>query len=405
MLRMRTALVLALVAAAGGFLWWALDRADGQGGVPPSTPVPTNPQGLLPDEANTVEIAARYGPGVVLVQSFLPGQTLPPNVPPQFAPFFAPFLQPPQVGTGSGFFVDPQGYILTNYHVVQGAERIQVRLQGNPRAYSARVVGSVPSLDLALLKTEAKPPVVLPLGDSDRIMVGQKAIAIGNPFGLEFTVTTGVISAIRQNPGAVDPLVPKLLQTDAPINPGNSGGPLLDSRGEVIGVNTAILSPTGQVGAPQYSGVGFAIPINLVKEWLPAMKAGKQVTEEEVLAKRPRLGIEVLPLSVLPQPLRSQYGLPDQGLLIQRVVPGSPAARAGLRGASRFVNLVDPTSGQEVRVGVDGDVILEANGNPLDQAPDLQNLLANLVPGQAVVLKVWRQGQVLEIKVTPERGR
>lgn len=405
MSRQHAALVLALVALSGGLLWWALDRADGQGSAPPPLPSSGNLQGLLPDEANTVEIAARYGPGVVLVQSFLPGQTLPPNVPPQFAPFFAPFLQPPQVGTGSGFFVDPQGYILTNYHVVQGAERIQVRLQGDPKTYPARVVGAVPPLDLALLKTTAKPPVVLPLGDSDRILVGQKAIAIGNPFGLEFTVTTGVISAIRQNPGAVDPLVPKLIQTDAPINPGNSGGPLLDSRGEIIGVNTAILSPTGQVGAPQYSGVGFAIPINLVKEWLPAMKAGKQVGEAEVLATRPRLGIEVLPLGVLPPTLRAQYGLPDQGLLIQKVTPGSPAARAGLQGARHFVTLTDPMSGREVQVGVDGDVILEANGNPLDQAPDLQNLLANLAPGQSVVLKIWRQGKVLEIKVTPERGR
>lgn len=405
MSRQHAALVLALVALSGGMLWWALDRADGQGSAPPPPPSSGNLQGLLPDEANTVEIAARYGPGVVLVQSFLPGQTLPPNVPPQFAPFFAPFLQPPQVGTGSGFFVDLKGYILTNYHVVQGAERIQVRLQGDPRAYPAWVVGSVPSLDLALLKTDAKPPVVLPLGDSDRVLVGQKAIAIGNPFGLEFTVTTGVISAIRQNPGAVDPLVPKLLQTDAPINPGNSGGPLLDSRGEVIGVNTAILSPTGQVGAPQYSGVGFAIPINLVKEWLPAMKTGRQVTEGEVLARRPRLGVEVLPLSALPPTLRAQYRFPDQGLLVQKVAPGSPAALAGLKGASRFVTLADPASGQGLRVGVDGDVILEANGNSLDQPWDLQNLLANLGPGETVVLKVWRQGRILQVRVMPERGR
>jgi len=308
------------------------------------------------------------------------------------------------MGTGSGFFIDPEGHILTNYHVVQGASEVRVRLYGDPRRYPARVVGSVPALDLALLKVEAKPPAVLPLGDSDRVLVGQKAIAIGNPFGLEFTVTTGVVSAIRQNPGAVDPLVPKLIQTDAPINPGNSGGPLLDSRGEVIGVNTAILSPSGQVGAPQYSGIGFAIPINLVKAWLPEMRTGKQVNEAEVLAKRPRIGVQVLPLSALPPQLLQQYGLPQEGLLVEKVEPGSPAARAGLKGASRFVTLAGP-AGQAVQVGVDGDVLLEANGNPLVNPPDLANLIANLRPGQAVALKVWRQGKTLEVQVVPEGGR
>lgn len=404
MSRISTLLLFLLAALAGSALWWTWERADGQGN--PSSPAPPTPrtQGLLPDEANTVEIAARYGPGVVLIQSYVPGQTLPPNVPPQFAPFLAPFLQPPQVGTGSGFFLDPEGYILTNYHVIQGASRVEVRLHGDPKAYPAKLVGSVPALDLALLKVETKPPAVLPLGDSDRVLVGQKAIAIGNPFGLEFTVTTGVVSAIRQNPGAVDPLVPRLIQTDTPINPGNSGGPLLNSRGEVVGVNTAILSPTGQVGAPQYSGIGFAIPINLVKEWLPAMRAGKQVTEAEVLARRPRLGVEVLPLAALPPELRAQYGLPDRGLLVQRVTPGSPAAKAGLRGATRFIPLQAPT-GQAVQVGVDGDVLLEANGNPLDQPTDLQNMLANLPAGQAVNLKVLRGGRSLEVRVFPERGQ
>ncbi|MEZ0321411.1 MAG: trypsin-like peptidase domain-containing protein [Thermus sp.] len=402
--KLRATLVLVALGLAGAVFWWTWERGDGQGLSAPATPPAAGPTHLLPDEANTVEIAAKYGPGVVLVQSYVPGQALPRNIPPQFAPFFAPFLQPPQVGTGSGFFVDPQGYILTNYHVVQGAERIEIQLQGNPKPLPAKLVGSVPALDLALLKADVKPPAVLPLGDSDRVLVGQKAIAIGNPFGLEFTVTTGVVSAIRQNPGAVDPLVPKLIQTDAPINPGNSGGPLLDSQGQVIGVNTAILSPTGQIGAPQYSGIGFAIPTNLVKEWLPAMRAGQQVSEAEILAKRPRIGVEVLPLSALPPSLKAQYSLPEQGLLVQRVTPGLPAQKAGLRGASRFVSLQDPITGQTAQVGLDGDVLLKANGNPLAQPVDLQNLLANLKPGQAVALKVWRQGRTFEVRVTPTGG-
>lgn len=395
-------LVLFGLLLAGILVWWGLDRADGQGQGAPAPP--PSAQGLLPDEANTVEIAAKYGPGVVLVESLIPGQSLPQNVPPQFAPFLQPFLQPPQVGTGSGFFIDQEGHILTNYHVVQGASEVRVRLYGDPKRYPAKVVGAVPALDLALLQVEVRPKVVLPLGDSDRVLVGQKAIAIGNPFGLEFSVTTGVVSAVRQNPGAVDPLVPKLIQTDAPINPGNSGGPLLDSRGEVIGVNTAILSPTGQVGAPQYSGIGFAIPINLVKAWLPEMRAGKQVAEAEILAKRPRIGVQVLPLAALPPEVLSQYGLPPEGLMVEKVDPGSPAAKAGLRGATRFVTLTGP-GGQAAQVGVDGDVLLEANGNPLAFPPDLANLIANLKPGEAVVLKVWRAGKTFEVRVVPARGQ
>ncbi|WP_460171145.1 S1C family serine protease [Thermus sp. FJN-A] len=394
--------MLTVALMAGVLVWWGLDRADGQGQGAGPTPPP--PQGLLPDEANTVAIAAKYGPGVVLVESLIPGQALPPDVPPQFAPFLEPFLQPPRVGTGSGFFIDQEGHILTNYHVVQGAREVRVRLYGDPKRYPAKVVGAVPGLDLALLQVRAKPPAVLTLGDSDRVLVGQKAIAIGNPFGLEFTVTTGVVSALRQNPGAVDPLVPKLIQADAPINPGNSGGPLLDSRGEVIGVNTAILSPSGQVGAPQYSGIGFAIPSNLVKEWLPAMRAGKEVSQAEVLARRPRIGVQVLPLGALPPELLQQYNLPPEGLMVVKVDPGSPAAKAGLRGATHFVTLTGPT-GQAVEVGVDGDVLLEANGNPLATPPDLANLIANLKPGEAVVLKVWRAGRTFEVRVVPARGQ
>ncbi len=247
---------LAALLLAGVLVWWGLDRVDGQGQGTPAAP---SPQGLLPDEANTVEIAAKYGPGVVLVESLIPGQTLPPTSRRSSPPSWN--LPPASSGGhGLGLLHRPEGHILTNYHVVQGASEVRVRLYGDPRRYPAKVVGAVPGLDLALLKVEAKPPVVLPLGDSDRILVGQKAIAIGNPFGLEFTVTTGVVSAIRQNPGAVDPLVPKLIQTDAPINPGNSGGPLLDSRGEVIGVNTAILSPSGQVGPPSTRASALPFP-------------------------------------------------------------------------------------------------------------------------------------------------
>ncbi|MGC8905448.1 S1C family serine protease, partial [Thermus sp.] len=370
----------------------------------PQTPPAPSTQGLLPDEANTVEIAAKYGPGVVLVESLIPGQALPPNVPPQFAPFLEPFLQPPRVGTGSGFFVDPAGYILTNYHVVQGASEVRVRLQGDPKRYPAKVVGSVPGLDLALLKAEVKPPVVLPLGDSDRVLVGQKAIAMGNPFGLEFTVTQGIVSAIRENPGAIGDesgLVPQVIQTDAAINPGNSGGPLLNSRGEVIGINTAIFTPTGQFGAAQFAGVGFALPINLVKQYLPALKAGKTLTAEEIAKSRPRLGVALIPLSAYPERLRAQYGLPQDGLAVQGVEKGSPAERAGLKPPSRFAYIQLPT-GEALQVGVDGDVLLEADGVPLTSIAQLRQVLYAKKPGEAVALKVWRQGKTLTLRVVPQ---
>jgi serine protease Do len=391
---------LALSLMAGAVLWWGL--SNGQGRAP--APAPAGDQGLLEYERNTVEIVERYGNGVVYVSVVTRPQSV--QLPPGFE-FFAPFLQvPPQQGTGSGFVIDKEGYILTNYHVVEGASRITVKFHNDPKEYRARLVGAAPPLDVALLKVDAPKDRLVPLvlGDSDRIRVGQKAIAMGNPFGLEFTVTQGIVSAIRENPGAIGDesgLVPQVIQTDAAINPGNSGGPLLNSRGEVIGINTAIFTPTGQFGAAQFAGVGFALPINLVKQYLPELKAGKTLTAEAIIRSRPRLGVSLIPLALYPERLRQQHGLPDSGLMVQEVERNSPAQRAGLRPPSRFAYIQLPT-GETLQVGVDGDVLLKADRVPLTSIAGLRQVLYAKKPGEAVSLEVWRQGQTFTVRVVPQ---
>ncbi len=358
---------------------------------------------FLENERNTIEIVKRDGPGVVYVAVETAAKVVRPQLPPgfeDFAPFFRPFIEPPRKGTGSGFVIDKAGYILTNYHVVKGADTIEVRFKGDPKAYKAKVVGAVPPMDIALLKVDAprEKLVPLPLGDSDRVEVGEKAIAIGNPFGLDFTVTEGIVSAVRKNPGVESSLVPYLIQTDAAINPGNSGGPLLDSRGEVIGINSAILTPSGQVGAPQFAGIGFAIPINLAKDYLDQMKAGKTLTADEIIKTRPRLGVTVLPVDAYPPSLRKRFKLPDHGLVIQEVEKGSPAAKAGLKGAKDHVYVYTP-SGDVLDFGVGGDVILEADGVPIYSINDLRAVLFKKRAGDAVTLKVWRDGRTREVVV------
>ncbi|HGY08851.1 MAG TPA: PDZ domain-containing protein [Oceanithermus profundus] len=388
--------VVVLLALA---LTWNLPAARATGAVEPFDP----PRALLENERNTVEIVETFGDGVVYVSVASAAKVVRPNLPPgfeDFAPFFAPYVQPPKRGTGSGFVIDEEGYILTNFHVVEGAEEIHVKFHEDPEPYPAKLVGSVPPLDLALLKVSVPDKGKLhpiPLGDSDRLKVGQKAIAIGNPFGLEFTVTEGIVSAIRTNPGAENSLIPRLIQTDAAINPGNSGGPLLNSRGEVIGINAAIINPNG---IPQFAGIGFAIPINLVKRYLPDMRAGKTVSAEEVVKNNPRLGVTVMPAQIYPERVRERYRIPDHGLVVQEVEKNSPAAEAGLKGAENFIYLQTP-SGDVIELGVGGDVIVEANGRPIYDITDLRSVLFGLEPGEKVTLKVVRSGKERTFEVVP----
>jgi S1-C subfamily serine protease len=246
------------------------------------------------------------------------------------------------------------------------------------------------------------------LADSDQVRVGQKAIAVGNPFGLEFSVTEGIVSAIRRNPldgvRGVGAFVPTVIQTDAAINPGNSGGPLLNSRGEVIGINTFIYSTTGMFGGQaQSAGIGFAIPINLARQYLNDLRAGRDITAEEIVRARPRLGVTLSLLSMAEYPvsIRREHRLPDTGLMIHQVERGSPAERAGLRAATRTVQL-QTRAGQVIELGVNGDILLKADGNPITNINDLRAVLLSKRPGEAVSLRVWRDGQIREVRVVPQ---
>lgn len=408
--------LVAVAALSGGVLWWGISSSQTQAPqaqtqIQAQAQTAQDQRALLENERNTVDLVQRFGDGVVYVAVRSVPQAQAQRSPfPGFDFFFG---QPqPREGLGSGFVIDKEGYILTNFHVVQGSNtQITVRFHNDPKQYKATVVGTAEPLDLALIRVQGVPAqrlVPLALGNSDQVRVGQKAIAMGNPFGLEFTVTEGVVSAVRQNRGAVagavgdsSGLVPTIIQTDAAINPGNSGGPLLNSRGEVIGINTAILSPSGAVtGEGQFAGVGFAIPINLAKQYLPDLKAGKKLDAAEIARRQPRLGVTVATLSNYPDAIIQRNRLPEQGLMVMSVEPNSPAAKAGLRAATRSVTLQLQT-GETVDLGINGDVIIEADDQPIQDIFDLRAVL-NSKPGQPVNLKIWRDGKEVTLQVTPQ---
>jgi S1-C subfamily serine protease len=291
----------------------------------------------------------------------------------------------PVEGAGSGFVIDPKGYILTNAHVVADAERIEVLLgdQHAQSRYAAKFVGADQRNDVALIKIDPKGAqlTALPLGDSAALQVGQKVLAIGNPFGFQSTLTTGVVSALgRTVQTGQSTFIEDAIQTDASINRGNSGGPLLDTRGQVIGINSAIYSPTGTA-----AGVGFAIPINLAKRI-----ANDLITEGRV--RRATLGVEVTPLF---SNLADYLKLPvKQGLLIERAVTGGPAARAGLRGGN------SPVTDGLRRYMTGGDVIVSADGKPVASQLDLNLALNRKRPGETITLEVYRGKQKMEVVVT-----
>lgn len=407
---------MALSVAVGGVLWWGFSRSQQPQAAPLEVPALNEAQAFLQNEQNTVNVVQKYGDGVVYVSV----KSAPTGGSQSGDPwgFFQPFVEQPRQGTGSGFVLDTEGYILTNYHVVQGASEITVRFHSDTREFPAQVVGTAAPLDIALLKVDAPRDKLMPLvmGDSGQVKVGQKAIAMGNPFGLEFTVTEGIVSAVRSNPGAVGDssgFVQSVIQTDAAINPGNSGGPLLNSRGEVVGINTSIYSTAGNFGGEaQNSGVGFALPINTAKQYLPDLRAGKTITARELrqspprdlppeVANRPRIGVSIGDLAGYPARVRQRYNLPERGAMVLDVQENSPAARAGLRAATQTVVLYDAT-GQEVELGVNGDVVIEAAGKPLDSGNDLTDAIVATGVGKPLTLRVWREGKTLEVKVVPE---
>ena len=285
----------------------------------------------------------------------------------------------PESGSGSGFVWDDQGHILTNYHVIEGAQSIDVSF-GDEMATSAEVIGADPANDLAVLKVQNLPEGVQPLilGDSDDLQVGQTAVAIGNPFGqFQRTLTVGVISALNRTMQVDnDKILRGVIQTDAAINQGNSGGPLLDSEGQVIGINSAIFSPTGS-----NAGVGLAIPINKAKRIAP-------VLIEKGHYAHPWLGIEQLGYVLTPI-LAQALNLPvTQGLLIAQVYRGSPAAQAGLQGAT------DEILFGNRRLLVGGDIVTAIDGVSLQTWEDLDAYLAEQTEvGQTVRLTLLRQGE------------
>lgn len=292
------------------------------------------------------------------------------------------FMDPvPVEGAGSGFLIDPRGYILTNFHVVAGAQTIEVIL-GDKSRYPAKFVGADQRNDVALIKIEPKGKQLasLPLGDSSTLQVGQKVLAIGNPFGFQSTLTTGVVSALgRTVQTSESTFIDAAIQTDASINRGNSGGPLIDSHGDVIGINSAIYTPSGTT-----AGIGFAIPINTAK-----LIASDLMTEGKV--RRAYLGVQTTPVGGW---LAEALDLPVQeGLLVEALPKGSPAAAAGIRGGDRVAQ-----AGMR-RIAIGGDVIVGIDGQKVANQFDVNVILNRKRPGDTVTLTIYRGGKKLDVPV------
>ena len=285
----------------------------------------------------------------------------------------------PQEGAGSGFIIDKEGHIITNYHVIADTQRLEVTLY-NKKKYRATVIGTDRAHDLAVIQIKAPDLQPASLGDSRRIQVGQMVYAIGNPFGLSGTLTKGIISSIRQVREQEGAIIDDALQTDAAINPGNSGGPLLNRGGEVVGINTLIASNSGQS-----AGIGFAVPINTAKAVLADL-----ITMGRV--RRPSLGIRTLPIG--PE-LAEELGLAaDQGLLVMQVIPGSAAERAGLRGGNERAYL----GNMPIMTG--GDLIVAVDGDPIVDQQDLAAAMNKHRAGDAVRITIYRGKKKMDVDIT-----
>src|SRR6266699_2871486 len=292
----------------------------------------------------------------------------------------------PQEGQGSGFIIDRDGHVLTNYHVIEDARQVEVTLH-NRKKYRATVVGTDRSHDLAIIQIKAPDLAAMTLGDSRNLQVGQKVYAIGNPFGLAGTLTSGIVSSIRsvQEPNGVN--IDEAIQTDAAINPGNSGGPLLNSHGEVIGINTMI---AGNPGIDQSAGIGFAIPINTAKAVLNDLLTLGRV-------RRPALGVITLPIS---PDIADELGLAsDYGLLIVRVTAGGAAERAGLRGGSERAYL----GNTPIMVG--GDLIVAVDGQQVQDQQELSRIMNSHRAGEVVKVTLYRGKRKMEVDVTLGEAR
>ena len=334
-------------------------------------PRPVTARGeLAADERTTIEIFERASPSVVFISTKQ-----------RMMDLWTRDVFSVARGTGSGFVWDDVGHVVTNNHVIAGASEATVRLNDG-RSYAAVLVGASPADDLAVLRINVpfnRPPSV-PIGTSSDLKVGQKVFAIGNPFGLDYTLTTGIVSALDRTLGEPNgATIEHLIQTDAAINPGNSGGPLLDSAGRLIGINTAIYSPSGAS-----AGIGFAVPVDTVNRVVPQLIAyGKDL--------HPSLGIAVD--ADINRVVTSRLGV--TGVLVLKVEPGSSAEAARLRGTR-----VDPRGNV-----VPGDVILAIDGKKVETVSSLLSRLDDYHIGDQVTLRVWRDGRELDIKAVLQAGR
>ncbi len=367
--------------------------------VPQATPLPdTIISQADAEEILLVNLYKRVNPSVVNINVILgefqhpvvpdgpqPEQPNPKTPEEQFSPFFNP------QGQGSGFVYDKNGYIITNNHVVENATKITVIFFDGTQA-DAEVVGTDADSDLAVIKVDVPPTELVPVawGDSDAIEVGQRAVAIGNPFGLVGTLTTGIISAKGRSLPSLDGFfrIPEIIQTDAAVNPGNSGGPLLNSHGEVIGVVSAIVPRQLGTGERSFLGVGFAIPGNLAKKVVPALiENGKY--------DHPWVGISGN--SMTPEIAEAMGLSPDQhGALVAQVYPDSPAGKAGLRGGEEVF-----TTAEGARTQIGGDVIVAANGEPIVTFDDLISFLSRKGEvGATITLTIIRDGKTEQVDLT-----
>jgi len=336
------------------------------------------------ESGNTVnQIYKADGNGVAFVESQIAPEEAEAS---PFSPFGEEESQGGGTATGSGFVVDTEGHILTNNHVVENAEKITVKLGESDTARTAEVVGTDPSSDLALLKVDAPSSELHPLklGDSSKVEVGDPVVAIGNPFGLDRTVTSGIVSALQRQIQAPDGFsISNVIQTDAAINPGNSGGPLINAEGEVIGINSQI--ETGGSSSGGNVGIGFAIPINTAKSEIQTLISNGEV-------EHAYLGISG---GTITPELAQDLNLPvKEGVIVQEVVKGGPADKAGVQGSSTKATI------EGAEVGLGGDIITEVNGKKVTSMEEIVTLVEEAKPGEQFELNLLRRGQEEKATVT-----
>ena len=335
------------------------------------------PQGALSEEErNNIDIYQRYSSGVVNITTTTIGYDF----------FLRPV--PMESGTGSGAIIDDQGHIVTNFHVVRGAETLEVTLPDKSK-HEAKVVGADPNNDLAVIQIDVPKGTrltAIPLGTSKGLLVGQKVFAIGNPYGLERTMTTGIISSLGRSIQAENGrVIEDIIQTDAAINPGNSGGPLLNSQGQMIGINTAIFSPSSNGGS---IGIGFAIPADTVKRITADLLTTGYV-------RHPWVGVgSTVNLADFPGLARALRLSTDRGLMIVDTYKNSPASRAGLRGATDQVRM-----GRRI-LPVGGDILLEFQGKPINSVQELATEIDRYKAGEKVTVTILRNNQRMDVPIT-----